>query len=191
MAGEGGTQGARRIPVTVTAIVDLLNSRPHGTDPAFPDRLEDARTAGAVLRPFGQSQDAAPGPERIAEVRDLRTILAGVVSVPDGSQAADLWADLTASASLVTFCADFSAPGSVRLRQVGGDRVVGGITRTVAELLSDGTWSRIRVCDNEACRHVFYDSTRSRTQRWHSYETCGNKSNVAAYRARKNAKSEH
>ncbi|MGW2939463.1 CGNR zinc finger domain-containing protein [Streptomyces sp. NPDC001156] len=28
-----------------------------------------------------------------------------------------------------------------------------------------------------------------RTQRWHSYETCGNRNNVAAYRARRKASS--
>ncbi|MFF4955535.1 CGNR zinc finger domain-containing protein [Streptomyces sp. NPDC001222] len=57
----------------------------------------------------------------------------------------------------------------------------------MAELMADGTWSRIRVCDNEGCRHVFYDTTRSRTQRWHSYATCGNRTNVASYGARKKA----
>ncbi|MEO3773386.1 CGNR zinc finger domain-containing protein [Micromonospora sp. B9E7] len=42
----------------------------------------------------------------------------------------------------------------------------------------------MRICGNEMCSHVFYDTTRSRTQRWHSYERCGNRTNVAAYRAR-------
>jgi predicted RNA-binding Zn ribbon-like protein len=32
-----------------------------------------------------------------------------------------------------------------------------------------------------------YDTTRSRTQRWHSYELCGNRANVAAFRAREGA----
>ncbi len=34
------------------------------------------------------------------------------------------------------------------------------------------------------CDEVFYDTTRSRTRRWHSYESCGNRANVSAYRAR-------
>ncbi|WIX80405.1 CGNR zinc finger domain-containing protein [Amycolatopsis carbonis] len=32
------------------------------------------------------------------------------------------------------------------------------------------------------------DTTRSHTRRWHSYELCGNRANVASHRARK---SEH
>ena len=57
----------------------------------------------------------------------------------------------------------------------------------VADILRDGTWKRMRVCANDGCRAVFYDATRSRTQRWHSYELCGNRANVAAFRARGNA----
>lgn len=168
-------------------IVDLLNTRPHGADDLFPEVLDTAEEAGAALRPFSESDTAAPTPERIAEVRGLRRILMDLVRAPDSAEAAARRAELTERASSVTLRQDFSEPGKVRLRQVGGDPVVGGITRTVAELMADGTWTRIRVCDNEGCRHVFYDTTRSRTQRWHSYATCGNRSNVASYRARKKA----
>ena len=49
--------------------------------------------------------------------------------------------------------------------------------------LADGTWSRVRLCALEACHSAFYDATRSRTQRWHSYAMCGNRTNVAAHRA--------
>ncbi|MFD9007044.1 CGNR zinc finger domain-containing protein [Streptomyces sp. NPDC059582] len=59
----------------------------------------------------------------------------------------------------------------------------------MAEMIADGTWQRIRACANEDCAHAFYDTTRSRTQRWHSYEDCGNRTNVAAYRARRPARS--
>jgi predicted RNA-binding Zn ribbon-like protein len=51
----------------------------------------------------------------------------------------------------------------------------------VPSLIGDRSWSRLRVCANGSCRKVCYDTTRSRTQRWHSYEVCGT---VAAYRAR-------
>jgi predicted RNA-binding Zn ribbon-like protein len=84
----------------------------------------------------------------------------------------------------------FSSSGKVQLHQVGGDPVLGSINLAVAELLADGTWSRIRICDDEHCRHAFYDTTRSRTQRRHSYEICGNRSNVAAYRNRNRKRAE-
>ncbi|WP_414711145.1 CGNR zinc finger domain-containing protein [Pseudonocardia sp.] len=41
---------------------------------------------------------------------------------------------------------------------------------------------RLRRCANPVCDIAFYDGTRSRTQRWHSYARGGNRCNVAAYR---------
>jgi predicted RNA-binding Zn ribbon-like protein len=65
-----------------------------------------------------------------------------------------------------------------------GASAVGSVVRAVAELIATDRFSRIRLCANEDCSHALYDGTRSRTQRWHSYEVCGNRANVAAYRAR-------
>ncbi|MDT5029510.1 MAG: hypothetical protein QOE61_5936, partial [Micromonosporaceae bacterium] len=48
-------------------------------------------------------------------------------------------------------------------------------------------WTRLHLCANDVCRVAFYDASRSRTQRWHSYETCGNRANAAAHRARRNS----
>jgi predicted RNA-binding Zn ribbon-like protein len=33
--------------------------------------------------------------------------------------------------------------------------------------------ARLRHCAREACDLLFYDTTRSRTQRWHSESPCG------------------
>lgn len=185
-----GSEPAREVPPAAASVVDLLNSRSHGTAHAFPDALGDPETAGAVLRPFGQPEAESPSPERVAEIRALREILVRLVTARDAAEAADGWADLTDRAASVASRQDFSAPGKVRMRQVAGDPVVGRITFAVAELVDDGTWPRVRVCANERCGRAFYDTTRSRTQRWHSYEMCGNRKNVAAYRARKKADGE-
>ncbi|MFF7184319.1 CGNR zinc finger domain-containing protein [Streptomyces sp. NPDC008222] len=188
MARNEETDPARQIPPAAAAIVALLNTRPHGADHLFPETLHTTEEASAALRPLGLPDTVAPTPERIAEVRSLRTILMGLLSAPDSAEAAARRAELTERASSVTLSQDFSVPGKVQLRQVSGDPIVGGITRAVADLMADGTWSRLRVCDNEGCQRVFYDTTRSRTQRWHSYATCGNRTNVASYRARKKAR---
>ncbi|MGW9032202.1 CGNR zinc finger domain-containing protein [Streptomyces sp. NPDC055722] len=190
MVRDEGADPAQRIPATAAAIVDLLNSRPHGADPALLEMLQPPRTASVILRPFGQPDTAAPSPERLAEIRALRTILMDIVGAPDSAEVATDWAELTDRSSSVTLRQTFSAPGKVQLQQVDGDPVVGGIILAVAELMTDGTWPRIRACANEVCSHVFYDVTRSRSQRWHSYETCGNRTNVAAYRARKKVRPE-
>jgi predicted RNA-binding Zn ribbon-like protein len=188
MATRAIQDAAPKIPDAAAAIVSLLNSRPHAT-PTLPDTLDDPAKAGAILRPFGQPDDIPAPPQRTEQVRALRSTLMDAISAPkeeDGDGGA-AWTNLTKQAPTVKFQYEFSAPGSVRLHQVSGDPVIGSILMTVADLITAGTWSRVRICANDACHGVFYDATRSRTQRWHSYETCGNRANVAAFRARKDA----
>jgi predicted RNA-binding Zn ribbon-like protein len=59
-------------------------------------------------------------------------------------------------------------------------RVLGDLAAVTAA----GHWNRIKACANEACGALFYDTTKARTRRWHSFGQCGNKANVAAHRQR-------
>ena len=61
---------------------------------------------------------------------------------------------------------------------------MGTVLHDVATLLRDKRWDRLKICADEACGAAFYDCTRSKTQRWHSFSICGNKNNVAAHRVR-------
>jgi predicted RNA-binding Zn ribbon-like protein len=168
------------VPAPAAALVDLLNSRAYAI---HADKLDNPELVTDLLRPFGQ-EDGEPSPRRLDLVRALRADLMDLVAAGDPADAAQDWAAFTGRTSSITFQQDFSTPGHVRLSQVSGDPVVGGITLDVAALVTAGTWSRLRICANDVCRRVFYDTTRSRTRRWHSYEICGNRNNVAAYRAR-------
>jgi predicted RNA-binding Zn ribbon-like protein len=163
----------------------LLNSRPHAV-PVIPDTLNDPQGVRTLLDTFGRHDAELPGPEELELVRMLRTDLMNVLTAEDHETEARGWKDLTAHAAEITFRQDFS-PGGAQLRQVTGEPLAGEAAAAVAELVRSGGWSRVRVCGNHRCSRVFYDTTRSRTQRWHSYEVCGNRSNVAAYRARKGA----
>lgn len=169
------------LPRQAGAIVGLLNSRPHAT-PTLPDRLETAESAAEILRPFTPAAHVSQ--HQLDRVRALRTDLMAVVEATTTADADKAWAELSDHVAEVSLRQVFSSSG-VDLEQVTGDDVVGGITLAVAELVDAGQWTRVRICANDVCRGVFYDTTRSRTQRWHSYELCGNKSNVAAHRARK------
>ncbi|MEV1315053.1 CGNR zinc finger domain-containing protein [Micromonospora arborensis] len=172
-----------RVPAPAAAIVDLLNSRPHAT-PALPDTLDDPGRAGAILSPFDPTAQDAPAPGRLERVRAVRDHLSAVLAADTPEQTAQAWTMVAEQGNDLTFRQTFTPAGQPRLRQVSGDPIVGEILRTVADLVTASTWSRLRICGNEMCSRVFYDTTRSRTQRWHSYEMCGNRTNVAAYRAR-------
>jgi predicted RNA-binding Zn ribbon-like protein len=168
------------IPAVAVAIVDLLNSRKHSI---HSDKFDDPGLAKQVLAPFGQGPDEV-SPQRLDLVRAVRSDLLSLVEGRDQEDGARHWAAFTGRTSDVAYRQDFTEPGQVRLRQVAGDPVLGAIGLAVAELVEANTWSRLRICANDVCQGAFYDTTRSRTRRWHSYEICGNRTNVAAYRAR-------
>lgn len=60
---------------------------------------------------------------------------------------------------------------------------VAEVAASFADLLTQPEADRLRVCENDACRWVFIDTTRSRTQRWCG-DTCGNLVKVRRFRAR-------
>jgi predicted RNA-binding Zn ribbon-like protein len=186
MAGTGSGSAPRsRVPAAAEALVALLNSRPHA-DPPLPDRLDDPPRAAEILGSYGLADAAELTAERLDQVRALRADLMAAVDAADADEGRRRWDDLSASVAGLAFRLDF-ADGTPALAQVAGDPLLGGIVAAVADVLRDGTWTRLRVCANDGCRAVFYDTTRSRTQRWHSYELCGNRANVAAFRAREHA----
>ena len=164
---------------STNALVDLLNSRPYA---GHSDKLDDPELAKAILTPF-EPDHGEITPQRLALIRDFRARLMSLVG-QDPAEDKDDWAAFSQLASAVTFRQDFSDPTQVQLRHVTGDPVIGGIVLAVAGLVTSGNWTRITACANDVCQRVFYDTTRSRTRRWHSYEICGNRANVAAYRAR-------
>lgn len=47
-----------------------------------------------------------------------------------------------------------------------------------------GSGLRLRTCASDACRWVFYDSSRSRTRTWCDMNTCGARSKMRQYRDR-------
>jgi predicted RNA-binding Zn ribbon-like protein len=53
----------------------------------------------------------------------------------------------------------------------------------VDELVS-GRPERIKICDNDRCRWVFYDTSRTSRRRWCDMATCGNRAKAARHRAR-------
>jgi predicted RNA-binding Zn ribbon-like protein len=176
-------EAARQVPAVAAAIVDFLNSRPHAT-PTLPDTLASPGDTMLALRPFSTQSELAPSDDDLRRARELRSDLMAVVAPSGGAAEREAWGRLSQHAAAAPFRYAFPG-GEVHVEPADGNTLTGRIISFVAELISSGNWSRIKACDNPACSHVFYDTTRSRTQRWDSYEVCGNRVNVAAYRARR------
>jgi len=79
----------------------------------------------------------------------------------------------------------FDTHRSVLTPTRGGIRgAVGRIVATLPLAMADPDWSRLKTCHNDACRWVFYDSSRNRSSHWCTMAICGNRVKARAYRAR-------
>jgi predicted RNA-binding Zn ribbon-like protein len=81
------------------------------------------------------------------------------------------------------------------LRMVASDEglapCAGGIEGGLAEIVAAvakarirGTWPRLKICPADDCLWAFYDTSRNRSRRWCSMDTCGNRNKVRAFRDR-------
>jgi len=50
---------------------------------------------------------------------------------------------------------------------------VAALARQVIEELDELDMTRVRACGRDECGLLFFDATRSRTQRWHAEDPCG------------------
>ncbi|HWD74269.1 MAG TPA: CGNR zinc finger domain-containing protein [Solirubrobacteraceae bacterium] len=171
-------------PLEVERLIGFLNSRPRGD--GHPDGLRSDESAGALLSGLGLDCGSVDptGLERLRRFRDLLAVLADREG-GDGVRAA-AWHAVNEIAAgvptVVRFCSDVES--DVRPAGEGLNAILGALIGDLHQAVSSGSWRRVRLCAYEPCSSAFFDATRSRTQRWHSYEVCGNRSNVAAYRRR-------
>lgn len=67
------------------------------------------------------------------------------------------------------------------------DEVLGRIAEQVARIATGHDAERLRICANDTCRWVFYDSSPTRRRRWCDMASCGNRAKAARHRARRRA----
>jgi predicted RNA-binding Zn ribbon-like protein len=176
---------AEETPPELRALLQFLNSRPIGHDP---EALADPRTATAYLRASGfELAGGSLDGNDLAALRELRDALAIAVDRAAGSAEHErAWLAISAVAAASPVVIAFSAGPTAALEPTGR-----GVRRVIETVLADlyaaiagERFERIKLCAFEPCAASFYDVTRSRTQRWHSYATCGNRVNVSAHRER-------
>lgn len=72
--------------------------------------------------------------------------------------------------------------------QVGAAAALVPIARSIAELLGEGPGAPVRRCADPRCGLMFYDTSRTRRRRWCRMSACGNRSKVARYFMRHEAR---
>jgi predicted RNA-binding Zn ribbon-like protein len=71
-----------------------------------------------------------------------------------------------------------------------GDPIDDALARLAEPLVDEirvGNADRIRICDNDTCRWIFYDESRAGRRRWCDMASCGNRAKAARHRARMKA----
>jgi predicted RNA-binding Zn ribbon-like protein len=80
----------------------------------------------------------------------------------------------------------FDGSGLARLEAAaaGVDGALAELVGIVYTAMADGTWARLKACQREVCRWLFYDRSRNHSARWCQMAVCGNRTKTRAYRAR-------
>ncbi|WP_044872792.1 ABATE domain-containing protein [Pseudomonas sp. LFM046] len=86
-------------------------------------------------------------------------------------------------------CLDWSVDGEPRLHRLRdratAEQYLAPLAEAAAELLVEGDFNLVRVCEHPDCVLWFYDRTKSHRRRWCSMALCGNRHKVAEFRKRK------
>ncbi len=81
----------------------------------------------------------------------------------------------------------FSDRAAARLepdRRTGVDAALGTLLGQVAELMTEGSWARLKACRADDCRWAFYDQAKNLSRAWCSMQVCGNREKARVYRRR-------
>jgi len=181
-----------QVPGDVALLYDFVNSvdlrryveqgvaHDPGDELATPTQLQNWLQARGLLK-RGVRVSQAEHREALALRDALRIFLAAAPA--ERTSAAG---PLEASAARFPLEVTASRDRVLDLRPVVG-RATGGLGGVLAELvrLSDsGRLERVKTCDSDECRWVFYDRSKPGNRRWCSSDRCGNREKTRTYRER-------
>lgn len=164
--------------MTDPAVVVALANAQAGRRPAYArnavrrDALADAEAASELLEPL---LGVAVTPRDLASVRAVqRAVVAIVDAIVDGRDPPLEELNRLAARESTVFALQLDS--SRRLRAAVAprrDSAAAALLVAVIGELGELDSSRLRRCARPECTLVFYDTTRSGTQRWHAENPCG------------------
>jgi predicted RNA-binding Zn ribbon-like protein len=153
------------------------------------DALESRAGLDAFLARHPFSGRITGDEEELAAVRRLRPRLRAFWSVADRDVAAGLVNALLADCAGAPYLSKHDAfdwhlhvtrPDAPLADRIGAEAAMGFL-----DLVRADAWSRLRTCAADDCSDVLVDLSRNHSKRYCDTGNCGNRANVAAYRARK------
>ena len=73
----------------------------------------------------------------------------------------------------------------------GVDAFVAHIAMAISAAVGDGTWHRLKACEADECRWVYYDHGPAGSSRWCTMSICGSRNKMRSYRARSDPHRRH
>ena len=173
--------------LSVVTAVDLVNTRDKETGA---DALTSTADLLRFLRDHRDSYDRALTTTDVEEVQALRGRLRGVFTSGDIVGVVAVLNALLAESNALPQLTDhdgvwhfhFTPPESSLVAHMAAEAAMG-----LASVIRDHGLERLQVCAAVGCSRVFVDTSRNRSRRYCNPEICGNRTNVAAYRARRRA----
>lgn len=165
---------------------DLANTAP----PVWgEDRLADLDQLASFLRDHGLPPGRRLRIDDLERVHALRSTLRQVFTATDEQAVVDTLNALLADADVHPRLVGGDGKWSWRLDPSPDALPVASLTVVAAvgllSLVHDDGLARLGKCAAPGCAGVFADTTRNRSRRYCIPELCGNRVNLAAYRARK------
>ena len=120
------------------------------------------------------------------EALDLRDALRALLSAPPDAR-------IAAAGSLEEVAARFPLEVAMSRDRTLGLRAsrqratsgLGGVLVELVRLADSGRLDRVKTCDSDECRWVFYDRSKPGNRRWCSSDRCGNRDKTRNYRDRR------
>ena len=153
------------------------------------DALTTAEQLAAWLQSHGISGVRLGTVEELESVRRLRAQLRTLWDAPGRGEAAEIVNDLLRASDARPYLSrhdqwdwhlHVTRPEAPLAARLGAEAAMGFLDLVRADDLG-----RLRVCAAEDCSDVLVDLSRNKSKRYCDTGNCGNRANVAAYRARK------
>ena len=172
--------------VALTEAAALVNTLSDGVD-----ELETTAELDAFLARYPSSGARRGTKDELEQVRRLRTRLRTLWIAADRDEAAAIVNAILAEANARPYLTKHdewdwhlhvTRPDAPLADRLGAEAAM-----AVLDLIREDELGRLRICAADDCRDVLVDLSRNSSKRFCDTGNCGNRTNVAAYRARKRA----
>nr|WP_246318666.1 CGNR zinc finger domain-containing protein [Leifsonia psychrotolerans] len=166
----------------------LVNTLPALSDSGR-DELDSLEKLDSFYRRHGFTGAHSQTPEGLTAVRAIREPLHALWTTTDDERVAELINGILTATSALPQLVRHDATGwhlhATSAERQFADRILVEAAMAWVDVIRTGERERMRICAAADCEAVLVDVSRNRSKRYCDVSNCGNRANVAAYRARR------